>query len=382
MSKVTKTFICAALALCLIASIASCSNNDSEVKSESPADSPKVENPVVTPQSVSYQKAEGGDCVLTVDLKGATLTNIKLDNMVVSSMDYLFSSDSGKLTFFEIYMLDLEAGEHVFTLTTSAGAVNFTINIVAAFITVFPQESYSHSYKSGNDAVLDVVFGDVSIRSVRNTTQNSDVPSDMYSYSPDKFTISSEYLDQIYGSVTLKINMSNNDSHMLTVDSSVVFMANFDDIEAPITEWYVNIRTYEIIDAFDGKGFHVKGNGGSLLLMGSMWHIVQFEPGALYAAEFDVKNNWSDEGEPAGFVGFNDQTVTALMRLNYIEDTLTGDTAEMTYDAQKDVYHLKVIFKGQEGGYIEVYCGYDPSSLDVDNYDLIFDNMIVYKTLS
>lgn len=164
--------------------------------------------------------------------------------------------------------------------------------------------------------------------------------------------------------------------------SSVVFKANFDSETPAEADWYVNIQTVEVVNGFDGKAMRVSGNGGSLLLMGTVFRIVDFEPGEKYTVEFDVKNNWSGAGSPTGLVGFNDQTVTNVMTLNYLEDNISGGNAVKSFNASTGAYHLKTTFVGQANGYIEAWFGYDPSRPNDVIYDLLIDNIVIYKGTS
>lgn len=85
------------------------------------------ETPTITPATAAFDNKASADVAFTVDLKSYNISSIKLDGATVSSHNYAL--DGTTLSVKKEYLATLENGDHVFTLNTLGGSVNFTITV-------------------------------------------------------------------------------------------------------------------------------------------------------------------------------------------------------------------------------------------------------------
>ncbi len=84
--------------------------------------------PELTPDAATYNLFSGYDLSLGLDLDGATLESITLDDVAVPAENYAVETQSLKLL--ASYLDTLAAGEYEFSMVTSAGSVPFTVTVV------------------------------------------------------------------------------------------------------------------------------------------------------------------------------------------------------------------------------------------------------------
>ena len=95
----------------------------------------------------------GGDLSVTVSLGEEKITRVKDGDVVVDNAEYLVEGE--KLTIYESYMLYLDLGEHVFTVTTDTKEGKFTVKVVNNVVTTFDETDKNYTYGSSGDLVID-----------------------------------------------------------------------------------------------------------------------------------------------------------------------------------------------------------------------------------
>lgn len=107
---------------------------------------PEAEEPVV-----AYFTDAGGPLNVPINTKGLAVQSITSGGFPVGASNY--SYENGVLTFIPAYAYTLEEGEHTFTLTTSAGSVDFTVSVVVGLNNVLLDQ-----YVVQKSPTADIVF--------------------------------------------------------------------------------------------------------------------------------------------------------------------------------------------------------------------------------
>ena len=90
-----------------------------------PSSSP--ESPVITPATAVFDLDSPANIVVDMDLKGQSLTSIKVGDEVLASSNY--QQAVGRLTILSSYLSTLEVGVYTLTVTTAGGSATLTITV-------------------------------------------------------------------------------------------------------------------------------------------------------------------------------------------------------------------------------------------------------------
>ena len=110
-------------------------NNDAElhiqsVTSSYPLDMANI--PEIDPETAAFDGANPADVTVAIDLKGFSLSPIKLDGKAIAKANYALSAAKDSLTFNKEYLATLENGEYVFLLSTPGGECTLTLTVTNA----------------------------------------------------------------------------------------------------------------------------------------------------------------------------------------------------------------------------------------------------------
>ena len=330
----------------------------------------------ITPREPEYDVGIGGDLSVTVSLGEEKITRVKDGDVVVDNAEYLVEGE--KLTIYESYMLYLDLGEHVFTVTTDTKEGKFTVKVVNNVVTTFDETDKNYTYGSSGDLVIDADLSTAKIYSVKAGERK--LTADDYSYdgTAHKFTIKNAFLQTLYGTTEFKVELSNNTAHTFNVISDCMFTANFDDEYVPN---FYNDNAGKVTEGWNGtNALHWTGNTGNIMLFHLGEHgfgmTLDFDAEKLYELSFKLKNNWTDESaNPAGFLNMAIDGRGEVFWANYLTGRCDGGCATVDNDG---VWSVKIYFKGLTGKeFISMYSGYDPTRPNTKLFDLLFDDIVL-----
>lgn len=330
----------------------------------------------ITPAKPEYDVGIGGDLSVTVALGEEKITRLKDGDSVVDTTEYLVEGE--KLTIYESYMLYLDLGEHVFTVSTESKEGTFTVNVVNNIVTTFDETDKNYIYGSSDDLVINADLSTAKIHSVKAGERKLTANDYSYDKNAHKFTIKNAFLQTLYGTTEFKVELSNNTAHTFKVISDCMFTANFDDEYVPN---FYNDNAGKVTKGWNGtNALHWTGNTGNIMLFHLGEHsfgmTLDFDAEKLYELSFKFKNNWTNESaNPEGFLNMAIDGRGEVFWANYLTGRCDGGCA--TID-ENGVWSVKIYFKGLTGKeFISMYSGYDPTRPNTKLFDLLFDDIVL-----
>ena len=144
--------------------------------------------PVILSESIVYEKSQGGDLVVDVNLNGKDLTLVSLGKWSLTTEEY--SYEDGKLTIFAAVIAEMNAGEYTLLIqTVGTASVQITVNDAP------PVFSGEYTVKQGVDLVLTVNLNGKTILSV--VVDGLELKETEYSYADGKLTVAGEVLNEL-----------------------------------------------------------------------------------------------------------------------------------------------------------------------------------------
>ena len=373
-----KRIWCMVLALTVMISLfgmAACQNGESDQTEIS-----------ITLESTEFDLSSKDNFKLQIELNGKKFKMLKRktgedSSSVVTGSNYIFDASTGEMQILNVYLQTLPLGENIFIVINEEDrAKEFSIQLVQENLTAFdPDPDREYIYGSGTDIQYSVDFQDVAITNIKQG--GTILSTNCYTFADNKLTLKSAYLDSLMGVTDFSVNLENNQVHKFTIRSNMVFQSNFDDVTAA-GEWYFNLRTAEIVDqGIDGKSFRMAGNGGSVLLLGREFLFAEFDPASTYRLTFKLRNEWQNPEKPCGgLFGFNtdDYGKSQYFAYDYVNHKITKGEGEVQILDERTV-QITIEFVPFGETYTECWAGYDPENADEDIFDLLLDDIYLYK---
>ena len=147
-----------------------------------------IENSTPVISDVVYEKNEGGNLTVNVDVKGKEITAVVIGEFALTAGEY--SYENGVLTINESAIASLSAGEYELTVTTVASVtVKLTVNDAP------PAFEGEYTAKVGEDLVITVNVYGKEIVSV--SIDGLELLAEEYSYADGKLTISGAVFEEL-----------------------------------------------------------------------------------------------------------------------------------------------------------------------------------------
>ncbi len=147
-----------------------------------------IENSTPVISDVVYEKNEGGNLTVNVDVKGKEITAVVIGEFALTAGEY--SYENGVLTINESAIASLNAGEYELTVTTVASVtVKLTVNDAP------PAFEGEYTAKVGEDLVITVNVYGKEIVSV--SIDGLELLAEEYSYADGKLTISGAVFEEL-----------------------------------------------------------------------------------------------------------------------------------------------------------------------------------------
>ena len=149
-----------------------------------------IEAPVFNPTTATFNKDNPSNVVVGLNLKGQTLSSIKLDDAALASSAY--SVGNGQLLLQEDYLETLENDVYSVVATTAGGSATLTLTVTSADAPTLSTSTASFDKNTPANIVVTVDLKGVSLQGI--TINNNALPSAAYTLTGNQFTILSTYL--------------------------------------------------------------------------------------------------------------------------------------------------------------------------------------------
>lgn len=181
--------------------------------------------PAVTPQVADYSFEDNQDLTVTVDLGGASLTQLRIAGDLCPVSEYSLVGD--KLTVSKTFLEEVcVKGDNEAVLTTNVGSCEFTIRCEFTVEAVFDTTAYKIQTESGKDVVFDFdANGKEFVLSAKGGTELTESDYE-YNASKKTLTIKAAYLDTLsVGCYDFVLDVADD------VNSSILFTVGAYGIE-------------------------------------------------------------------------------------------------------------------------------------------------------
>ncbi|MBO4572943.1 MAG: hypothetical protein J5762_04175 [Clostridia bacterium] len=179
--------------------------------------------------SYTYDRLGGGDLELPLDLQGANLYMLEIDDESVAGVHFDYDYDNGCLVIVEEYVLSLTLGEHTVKAITDGltEAATCALTIENSVATEFDQTTTKTvDVAKETGATFTVDYNGTSVISLKSGSVT--VPAEYYSQGENTLTVSSEWLKRYNGEAALTVELSNHDRYGFTVLNNVIFYTDYD----------------------------------------------------------------------------------------------------------------------------------------------------------
>ena len=180
-------------------------------------------------ESYTYDRLGAGDIELPLDLQGAYLYMLEVDEQAVISKNFAYDYDKGCLVIDEDYALTLSIGEHAVKAITDG-------NTDPATCTLIIENSVKTSFDEITEKTLDVAKSegvsftvDYNGTSVTSLKANGELVDEKYYEKTETgITVYSTLVKQFKGEAYFTLTLSNHDSYNFTVLNNVIFYTDYD----------------------------------------------------------------------------------------------------------------------------------------------------------
>ncbi len=282
-----------------------------------------IPEPSFSQSSYEYDRLGGGDLELPIELDGANLVYLELDESILTANDWHYDATKKMVSIRKDIVLALFEGEHTVIAITDAETetpVSCKVIISQSLKTTF-DEVTEKSFVYGKDSGVSFSVGYNGTTPILLTlADGSKVDEKYYSYDENSFTVKSEFLGKFSTVSNYRLYLSNNDSYEFLITSNVIFATDYDhstihDETAsnighnPLYQYSDNVSIIDGPDGMDGKVLKITPNtvdvtydcNGYYTLRNevweSTWYKASFVEGKYYAISFDYMTEGTSVGE-------------------------------------------------------------------------------------
>lgn len=200
--------------------------------------------PVISPTIATFDKDNPANVVVDLNLKGNTVTSIKINNVDLNASAYQIAD--GKLTIFTAYLQPLANGNYAVVVTTIGGSATLTITVKDAQSPVVSPSSVTFDKQNPDEIVVDVDLKGETLTSIQ--INGTTLISSAYVHEIGKLTLLESYLATLQAGVyTIVIQ---------TIGGTATFtLTVIDEIIDPIF-----VRPDYDVDFYNNVDFHNYGN--------------------------------------------------------------------------------------------------------------------------
>ena len=275
----------------------SATGEDSVSDSGSSSQIEEDKTPSIQPSSAVADLSEGeADLSFTVEYNGGTFSELLADGKAVPSSGY--ERLASRLTLKASYLKTLSAGEHVFTLVTDGGEVEFLVTVEIDGIN-FTDTERVKKY-SVADVGFSVDFGGGAPAKI--TLCGAEVGGDAWSYADGKLTFKKAYLETLsYGVYNIRIfdgeGKYENCVIVKGMEIDELLRFDFDAFSSEVNGFGQDLEISEEANGIDGNSCRVVNQkSGTLLNIGEGNIDYSFTEGEKYALSFELKIEDITEG--------------------------------------------------------------------------------------
>ncbi len=282
---------------------------------------PEEPQPSFSQESYEYDKLGGAKLELPLDLDGANLFYVMIEEEYLVAEDYYYDEDKKVLVIAEDAILALANGDYVITVVTDAEVdeLTCTVTVMQSLKTTFDEET-TKSFVYGKDKGVTFSVGYNGTTPKKLMMGEKVIDAKYYSYDENSFTVSADWLGYFSEPTVFTLYLSNNDVYAFTVSTNVIFATDYDVVTIhnttannlghnPLYQYYDNVSIVDGPEAMGSKVLKITPNtvdvtydcNGYLTLKSSvwdsLWYEAAFKPGLNYFVSFDYMTEGTSVGE-------------------------------------------------------------------------------------